>query len=732
MKNNINKEIEKILHANHHDPFSILGKHPLEKDEKRATIRVYIPQAKKVWLTKNEMIFVALHDSGFFTLEIEKDDIASPYQITWEDAGGKKHVEYDTYSFLPQLQDMDLYLFNEGTHTQAYNFLGAHPKVIQGVAGVLFGVWAPEAARVSVVGDFNMWDGRRHPMRVRGSSGVWELFIPNLAAGSLYKFEIKHNSGMLQVKTDPYGKHFELRPETGAIVTGESSYMWKDDAWLEKRASYDWQIQPMTVYEVHLGSWRRSQEGGFLPYRELAHQLVPYVHDLGFTHIELLPITEHLLDESWGYQTTGYFAPTSRFGIPDDFRYFVDYCHQHDIGVILDWVPGHFPKDTTALARFDGSALYEHEDPRQGEHKDWGTLIFNYQRNEVNSFLLSSAYYWLEEFHLDGLRVDAVASMLYLDYSRNEGEWIPNEYGGRENIGAISFIRNLNILVHQAFPGAMTIAEESTAWPQVSRPTDMGGLGFSMKWNMGWMNDSLVYFSKEPIHRKYHHNSLTFGMLYAFNENFVLPFSHDEVVHGKGSLLQKMPGDEWQRFANLRVLFTYMFAFPGKKLLFMGSEIAQPYEWNANHVLEWHLAEEHYHAGIQLLINDIAKIYKKYPALYHYDFSSQGFEWIDCNDYESSILSFIRQSDKQKIVIVINFTPVTRYEYRIGVPLKGVYKEIFNSDSHFYGGENIGNAGMIVSQDQAYTGREHSIVITVPPLAGILLLLDETEAEQTS
>ena len=564
--------------------------------------------------------------------------------------------------------------------------------MVDGIPGVLFAVWAPNAERVSVVGDFNHWDGRCHPMRVRGGSGVWELFVPDLEPGALYKYEIRNrHSGAVVLKIDPYGQAFEQRPHTASIVTPEATYRWQDQDWLQRRRDHDWQHAPMSIYEVHLGSWQRGPEGEFLNYRELAERLVPYVAELGFTHIELLPVTEHPYDPSWGYQTTGYYAPTSRFGDPDDFRYFVDYCHQHGIGVFLDWVPAHFPKDAHGLARFDGTPLYEHEDPRRGEHLDWSTLIFNYGRNEVKNFLLSSAMYWLEEFHLDGLRVDAVASMLYLDYSRTD--WIPNQYGGRENLEAIDFLRELNIVVHEALPGVLMMAEESTSWPAVSRPVHDGGLGFDLKWNMGWMNDTLDYIAHEPMHRHYHHDQLTFSMMYAFTENFLLPLSHDEVVHGKQSMLHKMPGDEWQKFANLRVLYTYMFTHPGKKLLFMGTEFGQGMEWNSAQTLDWYVLDYPLHRGVSRLVADLNRLYCNSPALYHYEFDWQGFEWIDCHDADQSIVSFMRKSEDGYLVVIVNFTPVPRYNYRIGVPHTGRYREIFNSDSAYYGGSNVGNGG---------------------------------------
>ena len=602
---------------------------------------------------------------------------------------------------------------------------------MDGIDGILFATWAPNAERVSVVGDFNEWDGRRHPMRIRGGSGVWELFIPEMPAGTLYKFEIRNRQyGTVLLKTDPYGQRFELRPNTASIAVPKNTYVWHDEEWLEARKNNAWLHTPLSIYEVHLNSWRRDNEGGFLSYRELAEQLVDYAKANYFTHIELLPITEHPLDASWGYQTTGYFAPTSRFGTPDDFRFFVDYCHGHGIGVILDWVPAHFPKDAHGLANFDGTPLYEHEDPRLGEHRDWGTLIYNYGRNEVKNFLIASAMFWLEEFHLDGLRVDAVASMLYLDYSRNPGEWVPNKYGGNENLEAIAFLRELNTVTHQQQPGTLIMAEESTAWPQVTRPTWTGGLGFSMKWNMGWMHDTLQYMSKDPIHRHYHHDQLTFGLLYAFTENFVLPFSHDEVVHGKGSMLSKMPGDEWRRFANLRVLYTLMFTYPGKKLLFMGCEFAQGSEWNHAQALDWYVLDFPLHQGVQKLVADLNRLYRETPCLHGLDFDPKGFEWVDCHDAPQSVLSYLRRYGDEFALVVLNLTPVPRPNYRIGVPESGTYVEIFNSDSEYYGGSNTGNA-VLESEDKEWMGRPYSLNMVLPPLGGVVLVVRPTAAEES-
>ena len=604
--------------------------------------------------------------------------------------------------------------------------MGSHPATLDGVDGVRFAIWAPSAERVSVVGDFNRWDGRVHMMRARGGSGVWELFIPGLAPGDLYKYEIRNGeSGAIRVKTDPYGRCFEERPGTATVVAGPGAFDWGDDGWLATRAKADWLHAPFNIYEMHAGSWRRHADGSYFSYRELADALVPYLQDMDYTHVEFMPLTEHPLDESWGYQTTGYFAATRRFGTSDDLKYLIDACHRAGIGVILDWVPGHFPMDDWALARFDGSALYEHADPRLGVHKDWGTNIFNYGRNEVKGFLLASADYWLREFHMDGLRVDAVASMLYLDYSRKAGEWLPNQYGGRENIEAIDFLREMNAMVHERFPGAQTYAEESTAWPMVSRPTYVGGLGFSMKWNMGWMNDTLSYIGLDPIYRRYHHDNLTFGQLYAYSENFVLPFSHDEVVHGKGSLLGKMPGDAWRQFANLRLLLAYQYAHPGKKLNFMGNEFGHGREWDSVRALDWELVEIDWHAGVQRCQRDLNRLYRLLPQLHDLDFSHEGFAWIDCHDADQSVLSFLRRDRKGRTVIcAFNFTPVPRDGYRIGCPSGGLWREIFNSDSKWYGGSNVGNGVGLLAEDQAWMGYDHSLVITLPPLAGIILTVD--------
>jgi 1,4-alpha-glucan branching enzyme len=621
--------------------------------------------------------------------------------------------------------DLDLYLFGEGNHTRIYEKLGAHPMTRDGVEGTHFAVWAPNASRVTVVGDFNGWNGRAHPMRTIGSSGIWAEFVPDAQIGHRYKLEITARSGEILEKADPFGFAFEIPPRSASVIC-RIDHEWHDDDWMRDRAGFDsWFRRPMAVYEVHLGSWARVPEEGdrYLTYRELADRLVPYVKEMGYTHIELLPVMEHPFAGSWGYQVIGFYAPTSRFGPPADFKAFVDRCHQHGIGVILDWVPGHFPKDAHGLAQFDGTALYEHADPRQGEHRDWGTLIFNYGRNEVRNFLLANALFWLREYHADGLRVDAVASMLYLDYSRQAGEWIPNRYGGRENIEAIDFLRQLNAQTHVEHPGSIMVAEESTAWPSVSRPTYVGGLGFTYKWNMGWMNDILEYVRLDPVHRRWHHQHLTFSLLYAFTENFILPFSHDEVVHGKGSMCGKIPGDDWQKTATLRSLYAFMYAHPGKKLMFMGAEFGQEREWNYDASIDWHVLEKPLHAGIRHFVKDLNRLYGRERALHEVDFDGHGFHWIDCNDSDNSIVSFIRraQDGGEFIVAILNFTPVPRDGYRIGVPEPGTYLELINSDAEIYGGSNVGNGGVVFTEPIASHGHAQSLKLTLPPLGCLLL-----------
>ena len=720
--------IVRILEARHHDPFEVLGR---RVENGRCVVRAFLPQAERVRIAEADVDLIRIPGTDLFAWEGGAGEVPERYRLSWEDRAGNSHSRHDPYCFPPQLEDFDLHLFGQGRHWHAYRFLGAHARALNGVEGVQFAVWAPNGERVSVVGDFNDWDGRSHPMRVRGGSGVWELFVPDIGVGGLYKFEIRDRGGTIQVKIDPYARSFQQRPETAAYICGESGFRWRDSAWMEARAEADWQHRPMSVYEVHLGSWRRDAEGHFLGYRALAEQLAGYVLELGFTHIELLPITEHPLDDSWGYQATGYFAPTSRFGTPDDFRWFIDHLHRRGIGVILDWVPAHFARDSHALARYDGSPLYEHADPRLGEHKDWGTLIFNYGRNEVQNFLISSALYWLEEFHLDGLRVDAVASMLYLDYSRDQSEWIPNKYGGNEHLEAVDFLRRLNVVTHRRHPGSLMIAEESTAWPSVSRPTYLGGLGFSMKWNMGWMHDTLSYMSKDPIYRHYHHDLLTFGLLYAFSENFVLPFSHDEVVHGKRSILDRMPGDSWQKFASLRLLYSLMFTYPGKKLLFMGCEFGQGNEWDFAGELDWYLVDRPQHQGISRLVADLNRLCRSQKGLHDLDFASEGFEWIDCNDSSQSVLSYIRKdrSGEEILVAAFNFTPIPRSGYRIGVPRSGYYREVLNSDAQIYGGSNLGNQGGVQSEPVSWMGRPHSVPVALPPLGAIVLVHERAAVE---
>jgi len=634
------------------------------------------------------------------------------------------------------LTDFDLHLFGEGTHYRIFEKLGAHVIERDGVRGVYFAVWAPNAEQVNVIGAFNQWDKQRHPMRRHAGSGIWELFVPGLGAGVEYKYFLRGPRHFSADKADPYGFAAELRPNSASRVWDVHAYAWQDAAWMERRAQTNWLKRPISVYEVHLGSWRRpaDRKNGFLTYRELADELIPYVLDLGYTHIELLPVTEHPFDGSWGYQTVGYFAPTARHGSPDDFKFFVDQCHQRGLGVIVDWVPAHFPKDGHGLAYFDGTHLYEHADPRQGEHRDWGTLVFNYGRNEVRCFLLANALFWAEVYHVDGLRVDAVASMLYLDYSRKPGEWIPNRYGGNENLDAVSFLKKFNELLHEQFPGILTFAEESTAWPMVSRPTYLGGLGFTLKWNMGWMHDTLEYFSKDPVHRKYHHNDITFSLLYAFTENFILPFSHDEVVHGKKSLLDKMPGDRWRKFAGLRLLYGYLFAHPGKKLLFMGGEFGQWNEWNSGGQLDWNLLDFDDHRGVRQLVRDLHRLYREHPALSAHDFTWDGFEWIEFHDSEQSIIAFLRKGDRpaERLLCVCNFTPVPRLDYRLGLPDPGVYREALNTDSALYGGSNVGNAGAIRTTPEPYAGRPCSVRLALPPLGALWFAYDETASAENA
>ena len=723
-------EIELIVRAEHADPFHVLGRHPVAREgEQGLAIRAFLPEAEAAFVVDERSghahPMARVHPEGFYEVVFWGEVEAFPYRLRTV-SGAVVREFLDPYSFPPLLTDFDLYLIGEGTHQRIYEKLGAHVREVEGVRGVHFAVWAPNARRVSVVGDFNAWDGRRHPMRVRGTSGVWELFIPELSEGVLYKFELKSLYGeALLLKSDPYGFFFERPPKTATIVFDLSRCRFSDEAWMQERARRNALDAPMNIYEVHLGSWRRVPEDGnrSLTYREAAHQLAAYAKEMGYTHVELLPILEHPFDGSWGYQAVGYYAPPSRYGSPEDFAYFVNTLHEEGIGVILDWVPAHFPKDAHGLAFFDGTHLYEHADPRRGEHPDWGTLIFNYGRNEVRNFLLGSALFWLDRYHADGLRVDAVASMLYLDYSRRPGEWVPNIYGGNENLEAIAFLQRFNEWVHALYPGAVTIAEESTAWPLVSRPTYLGGLGFTFKWNMGWMNDTLRYMAKDPIYRKYHHHELTFSLMYAFSENYILPLSHDEVVHGKRSLLEKMPGDRWQKFANLRLLYGYMFGHPGKKLLFMGGEFGQWREWDVASSLDWHLLQDEPHRQLHRYVRDLNHFYLAEPALYECDFEPSGFEWIDFRDWESSVVAFLRRARREVpfLIFVCNFTPVPRPGYRLGVPEPGDYREVFNSDRPEYGGSGYGNPEPLRAEPIPWSDRPYSIRLTLPPLAVIIL-----------
>ncbi|HEX7416523.1 MAG TPA: 1,4-alpha-glucan branching protein GlgB [Steroidobacteraceae bacterium] len=718
----LDADLRRIASGQHHDPHGVLGPHLHGAQQ---LVLVYRPSARSVRLDRRHAM-AQLRDPDFFAWSGPPGELAKHYLVSWVDQHGMAFEQHDAYSFECQISPENLQRFGTGAHLAAWRFLGSHACTVDGVSGTRFAVWAPNAGRVSVVGPFCQWDGRRYPMRVLGQSGVWEIFVPGIGADELYKFEVRNReTGAIFLKSDPFARATELRPATASLVArdgeADSGFAWSDGEWLQARASRDWLHAPMSIYEVHPGSWQRRADGGFLSYDELAEHLVPYVKRLGFTHVELMPITEFPLDDSWGYQTTGYFAPTSRHGTPDGLRHFIDRCHASGIGVLLDWVPGHFPRDAHGLANFDGNALYEYADPHRAEHRDWGTLVFNYERHEVRSFLLSSACYWLDEFHFDGLRVDAVASMLYLDFSRRAEDFVPNKLGGNQSLEAIDFLRTLNATTHARHPGTLVIAEESTDWPLVSRPTDVGGLGFSMKWNMGWMHDTLAYFREDPLYRAHHHHRLTFGMMYAYSENFVLPLSHDEVVHLKRSLLGKMPGDHWQRLANLRLLFTYQWTFPGKKLLFMGGELAQPTEWDFRGSLPWHLEKDAGHAGVQRVVCDLNRLYASAAPLHRYEFEPQGFRWIDCEDRARSVISYLRTAGEEALVVVLNFTPVPRYAYRIGVPQLGEYREIFNSDSEYYGGSNVGNLASVQARAEPYMGFPCSIDLTLPPLAGIVL-----------
>jgi 1,4-alpha-glucan branching enzyme len=720
-----------LLEARHENPFSILGPHEIVDGDHRAlAVRAFLPNTRQVWLFdkahRRPRPMRRIHPAGLYeAICPTRDDVPRPqYEFHVMRNSGETATVHDPYCFPSLLTEFDMYLLGEGNHTRAYEKLGAQLRTIDGVTGTNFCVWAPNAQSIGVVGDFNHWDGRVHLMRKHIPSGLWELFVPGVDAGEKYKYRVKQATGEVIDKTDPFGFAAELPPRTASIVTNLHQYTWNDAAWLARRRETNWLERPISIYEVHLGSWRRrgDRQHGWMNYRELAHDLVKYCNEMGYTHLQLLPISEHPFTGSWGYQTVGYYAATSRYGTPEDLMHFIDHCHQHGIGVIIDWVPAHFPRDGHGLWRFDGTALYEHADPRQGEHPDWGTMIFNYGRNEVRNFLIANALFWFDKYHIDGLRVDAVASMLYLDYSRKSGEWLPNEYGGRENIPAIDLLREFNRRAHSEFPGILTIAEESTAWGGVSHPTETGGLGFSIKWNMGWMNDTLRYLRNDPIHRRYHHDELTFSLIYAFTENFALPLSHDEVVHGKRSLLDQMPGDLWQKFANLRLLYSYMWTHPGKKLLFMGGDFGQWNEWNYDTDLQWDLLQWDTHQGVKKLVADLNALMIREPALHVLDFKHEGFEWIDCQSRDDSVLAYMRKSKdwEDHLLVVCNFTPVVRQEHLVGAPQKRYYREVFNSDSQFYGGSNIGNFPGVMAQQPGHHGRPFSLSINLPPLATVV------------
>ncbi|MBM4133359.1 MAG: 1,4-alpha-glucan branching protein GlgB [Nitrospira sp.] len=732
MVDDLREQIERLVGAEHWDPFVILGPHPILHNGASATvIRAFLPEALSASLVlegpdSQPIPMTSIHEAGLFETTVPFSAGASRYKLRVAERWGTVTERHDPYAFPLLLTDFDLHLLAEGRHYRAYEVMGAHPTVLDGVPGVRFAVWAPNASRVSVVGDFNGWDGRRHAMRSRGQTGIWELFIPELAEGATYKYEIRSREYPAPfLKADPYAFAAELRPKTASVVRSLEGYVWNDGEWMTARAARDTLSAPISIYEVHIGSWMRVPEEGdrWLSYRELTAKLIAYVKDMGYTHVELMPVTEHPFDGSWGYQTTGYFAPTSRYGSLQDFMAFVDACHQAGIGVLIDWVPAHFPDDPHALAWFDGTHLYDHADPRSGYHPEWHSRIFNFGRVEVRNFLMNSALFWLDRYHIDGLRMDAVASMLYLDYARQPGEWIPNRFGGHENLEAVDFLKEFNLVVHRDYPGVLTIAEESTAWPGVSRPTYVGGLGFGLKWNMGWMHDMLDYFSLDPVHRKYHQDRLTFGLVYAFSENFVLVLSHDEVVHGKGALLAKMPGDDWQKFANLRAFYGYMYGHPGKKMLFMGGEFGQWAEWNHDTSLSWHLLQYDPHAGLQRYVRDLNRLYVAEPALHQVDFDWAGFQWIDFSDAEQSVISFLRRSRDQAdcILCIGNLTPVPRHGYRIGVPVPGWYRELLNSDAAIYGGSNQGNGGGIEAEAIPCHSHSYSISLTLPPLSFLFI-----------
>ena len=727
------RAMEAIVRGEHDDPFAVLGPHRVTTNGRVGTaVRAFVPDARAVRLVGPDVPgapheMTRVHTEGLFEVVVSGRAAPFAYRLEVDGVDGTRSTVDDPYRFATTLGDYDRHLLAEGTHYEAHERLGAHLRVLDGVAGTVFAVWAPNARRVSVVGDFNGWDGRRHPMRLHPANGIWEVFAPGVGEGERYKYEIITRSGEpIALKADPYAFAFELdTPRTASVVTA-LEHQWNDGAWMAERSRRQGHATPIAIYEVHLGSWARAPEPGdrFLTYPELAERLAGYVKDMGFTHVELLPVTEHPFYGSWGYQTIGYFAPTRRFGAPRDFMTFVDTLHRHGIGVILDWVPAHFPRDPHGLVYFDGTHLYEHADPRQGEQPDWGTLVFNYGRSEVANFLLSNALFWLDRYHVDGLRVDAVASMLYLDYSRKAGEWVPNRFGGNENLDAVAFLKHFNEVVYARHPDVMTFAEESTSWPMVSRPTHLGGLGFGFKWNMGWMHDLLGYMSREPVHRKHHQSQLSFGLVYAFHENFALPLSHDEVVHGKGSLYQKMPGDAWQKAANLRAFYGFMYGHPGKKLLFMGGEFGQTREWSHDRSLDWHLLDAGpFHLGLQRLVRDLNGVYRREGALHEVDFEPAGFEWVDCNDWQSSVVAFLRRAREpgDVVLVVSNFTPVVRSDYRVGVPRPGRWRELVNTDADAYGGSGQGNASGVWAEPKAWHGRPHSLSLTLPPLSTVIL-----------
>lgn len=733
------EEMYRIIYQDHYDPFQVLGPHKAQWQGKSVVvIRCFFPNMREVRILsladKKEYPMQKLHTAGFYEAICEDKSEIFPYQVKIVEEGGGVRLFYDAYAFPASgLTEFDLYLLQQGKHYDSFEKLGSHVVVRDGVTGVYFAVWAPNARAVSVIGCFNNWDRRYHMMRLLGSSGIWEIFIPELHIGSNYKYQMITYQNYIADKADPYSFFSELSPHTASVIYDLNQYQWNDQNWMTARVKTQSLQSPISIYEVHLGSWRRDsgKPGQLLDYRRLAHELVAYVQEMGYTHIELMPVSEHPFYGSWGYQVVSYYAPTSRYGTPDDFMYFVDYCHQHGIGVLLDWVAAHFPRDGHGLAFFDGTHLYEHADARQRDNKDWNTFVYNYGRFEVKNFLLSNAVFWLKKYHIDGLRVDAVASMLYLDYSRPQGEWLPNKYGGRENLDAIAFLQELNTRVQQDFPGVLMIAEESTAWPKVSGPAYLGGLGFTCKWNMGWMNDMLRYMSMDPVFRKYHHQTLAFSIWYAWSENFILPLSHDEVVYGKRSLLDKMPGDVWKKFANLRLLYGYMFAHPGKKMLFMGGEFGQWREWNHDQGLDWQLLRYKEHQELKTYVRELNLLYRAHPAFYECDTGSQGFAWVDFKDADHSVIAFWRKGTKEQLMFVFNFTPVPQLNYQLGVEKRGRYLEIFNSDAGWFGGSNVGNSGEAWLQPQPWHDKPYTLNLTLPPLAMVVFSLIEPENTKT-